>query len=147
MDYDTELQSHNGALLRACAIRSHEHVLDIGCGTGQTTREAARLAATGSALGVDIMEPMIARARELAAVEGLHNVRFEHGDAQVHGFPPQHFDLAMSRYGTMFFADPIAAFRNIRGALRPGGRLVMMVWQAHEANEWSVAIHHALAPY
>jgi SAM-dependent methyltransferase len=147
MDYDAELQSHNAALLPACAIRSHEHVLDIGCGTGQTTREAARLAATGSALGVDITEPMIVRSRALAAAEGLHNVRFELGDAQVHGFLPQHYDIAISRYGTMFFADPIAAFRNIGGALRPGGRLVMMVWQAHEANEWSVAVDQALAPY
>ena len=87
------------------------------------------------------------RARALAAAEGLHNVRFEHGDAQVHSFLPQHYDVAISRYGTMFFADPIAAFRNIGGALRPGGRLVMMVWQAHEANEWSVAVDQALAPY
>jgi SAM-dependent methyltransferase len=147
MDYDAELQSHNAALLPACAIRSHEHVLDIGCGTGQTTREAARLAATGSALGVDITEPMIVRARALAAAESLHNVRFELADAQVHSFLPQHYDVAISRYGTMFFADPIAAFRNIGGALRPGGRLVMMVWQAHEANEWSVAVDQVLAPY
>jgi SAM-dependent methyltransferase len=147
VDYDTELQSHNAALLPACAIRSHEHVLDIGCGRGQTTREAARLASSGSALGVDVTEPMITQARALAAAEGLNNARFEHGDAQVHAFPSQHFDVAISRYGTMFFADPIAAFRNIGGALRPGGRLVMMVWQAHEANEWSAAVHHALGPH
>jgi SAM-dependent methyltransferase len=147
MDYDAELQSHNAVLLPACAIRSHEHVLDIGCGAGQTTREAARLAATGSALGLDITEPMIVQARAAAAAEGLHNVRFEHGDAQVHSFVPRHCDVAISRYGTMFFADPIAAFRNIGGALRPGARLVMMVWQAHEANEWSIAVHRALAPY
>jgi SAM-dependent methyltransferase len=68
-------------------------------------------------------------------------------DAQVHSFLPQHYDVAISRYGTMFFADPVAALRNIGSALRPGGRLVMMVWQAHEANEWSVAVHQALAPY
>ena len=147
MDYDAELQSHNAALLPACAIRSHERVLDIGCGTGQTTREAARLAASGSALGIDITEPMIARARALAAADGLRNIRFEHDDVQAHSFPPQQFDVAISRYGTMFFADPIAAFRNICGALRPGGRLVMMVWQAHETNEWSVAVHQVLAPY
>ena len=147
VDYAAELQSHNAALLPVCAIRSHEHVLDIGCGTGETTREAARLAATGSALGVDITESMIVRARTLAAAEGLHNARFEHGDAQAHGFLPLHCDVAISRYGTMFFADPLAAFRNIAGALRHGGRLVMMVWQAHEANEWSVAVHQALAPY
>lgn len=147
MDFEAELQLHNGPLLRACAIRSHEHVLDIGCGTGQTTREAARCAVSGSALGVDITETMIDRARARAAAEDLHNVRFEHSDAQVHAFPPRYFDLAISRYGTMFFAEPIAAFRNIRSALRPNGRLVMMVWQAHELNEWSVAVHRALAPY
>jgi len=147
VNYELELQFHNRVLLPACAIARHEHVLDIGCGTGQTTRAAVQLAAAGSALGVDAWESMIARARELAAAEGLRNIRFEQGDAQVHGFQPQHFDIAMSRYGTMFFKDPIAAFRNIRDAVRPGGRLVMMVWQAHESNEWSVAIHEALAPY
>jgi SAM-dependent methyltransferase len=122
-------------------------VLDIGCGAGQTTREAARLAASGSALGVDITETMIVRARALASDEGLYNVGFELGDAEVHAFAPQHFDIAISRYGTMFFANPVAAFRNIGCALQPGGRLVMMVWQAHEANEWSIAVHQALAPY
>jgi SAM-dependent methyltransferase len=147
VDYDAELQSHNAALLPACAIRNHEHVLDIGCGTGQTTREAARLAASGSALGVDITESMIDQARALAAAEGLRNVGFELGDGQVHSFLPQHYDVAISRYGTMFFADPIAAFRNIARALRSDGRLVMMVWQAHEVNEWSVAIEQVLAPY
>jgi SAM-dependent methyltransferase len=147
VDYDAELQSHNGVLLPACAIRRREHVLDIGCGTGQTTREAARLAATGSALGIDITESMIVRARELAAAEALSNIRFEHDDVQAHSFPPQRYDVAISRYGTMFFADPIAAFRNVCGALRPGGRLVMMVWQAHEANEWSVVVHEALGAY
>lgn len=147
MDFEAELQLHNEPLLHACAIRSHEHVLDIGCGTGQTTRDAARHAAAGFALGIDITETMIAAARARAASEGLHNLRFEHDDAQVHGFSPQFFELAMSRYGTMFFADPVAAFRNIRSALRPDGRLVMMVWQAHELNEWSIAVHRALAAH
>jgi SAM-dependent methyltransferase len=140
MNYDSELHRHNKVLRRACAILAHERVLDIGCGAGQTTREAARAASHGSALGIDTSAPMIARARELAAAESLHNVRFEHGDAQVHLFAPQGFDVAISRFGTMFFTDPIAAFRNIRAALAPGGRLVMMVWQGHEANDWSVAI-------
>jgi SAM-dependent methyltransferase len=147
MDYDAELQLHHGPLLRACAIRTQEHVLDIGCGPGRTTRDAARLAAVGSALGIDTSESMIARARELAAAEGLRNIRFEHADAQVYGFAPEHFDVAISRYGTMFFANPIAAFHNVHGALRPGGRFVMMVWQSHDLNEWSVAIHRALAPH
>ena len=140
MDYDAELRLHDEVLRRACAILVSEHVLDIGCGTGKTTRDAARLASAGSALGIDTSAPMIARARELAAAEHLRNVRFEHDDAQVHPFRARSFDVAISRFGTMFFADPVAAFRNIRAALKDNGRLVMMVWQSHESNEWSVAI-------
>jgi ubiquinone/menaquinone biosynthesis C-methylase UbiE len=132
-------------LRRACGVQLRDHVLDIGCGTGQTTRQAARTARGGSALGVDISAPAIERARELARAEGLRNVTFEHADAQVHRFPHERFDLAISRFGTMFFDDPGAAFANISRALRPAGRLVMMVWQAHERNEWDVAIHQSLA--
>jgi SAM-dependent methyltransferase len=143
--YDAELRRHNEVLRRALGVRLHDHVLDIGCGAGQTTRQAARTAQAGSALGVDISAPAIERARELARAEGLRNVTFEHANAQVHRFPREHFDLAASRFGTMFFDDPGAAFANIRRALRPAGRLVMMVWQAHERNEWDVAIHQSLA--
>jgi SAM-dependent methyltransferase len=146
MDYDAELRFHNEALRRAAAIAHDEHVLDIGCGTGQTTREAARVAAAGSALGVDSSAAMIARARELAAAEGLPNVYFVQDDAQVHGFTTERYHAAISRFGTMFFANPVAAFRNIGRALRPNGRLVMMVWQQHELNEWSVMIQRSLAP-
>ncbi|MCL1634811.1 methyltransferase domain-containing protein [Luteimonas sp. SX5] len=140
VDYDAELRLHNRAFRHACAILARERVLDIGCGAGQTTRDAARAASAGSAMGIDTSSSMIARARELAAAEDVRNVRFELGDAQTHSFPPQGFDVAISRFGTMFFADPIAAFRNIRGALADDGRLIMMVWQALEANEWSLAI-------
>jgi ubiquinone/menaquinone biosynthesis C-methylase UbiE len=142
--YDAELQRHNEALRRAASVQLGDDVLDIGCGTGQTTRQAAAAAREGSALGVDVSAAAIERARELARAEGLGNVTFEHADAQVHRFPPERFDLAISRFGTMFFDDPGAAFANIRQALRPGGRLVMMVWQSHERNEWDVAIHQAL---
>jgi SAM-dependent methyltransferase len=144
MDYDAELRLHNDVLRRTYGIRRRDRVLDIGCGTGQTTRDAARTAAAGSALGVDISANAIDRARELAHAEGIGNVAFEHADAQVHRFPPNRFDLAISRFGTMFFRDPIAAFANIGRALRLTGPLVMMVWQAHERNEWSVAIDRAL---
>jgi SAM-dependent methyltransferase len=72
------------------------------------------------------------------------DVTFEHANAQVHRLPQERFDLAISRFGTMFFDDPGAAFANIRRALRPAGRLVMMVWQAHERNEWDVAIRQSL---
>jgi SAM-dependent methyltransferase len=143
--YDAELRRHDEVLRRACGIQFRDHVLDIGCGTGQTTRQAARMARAGSALGVDVSAPAIERARELARADGLRNVTFECADAQVYRFPHERFDLAISRFGTMFFAGPAAAFANIRRALRPAGRLVMMVWQAHERNEWDVAIRQALA--
>ncbi|MFC4054519.1 class I SAM-dependent methyltransferase [Actinomadura syzygii] len=142
--YEAELRRHNEVLRRACGVQVDEHVLDIGCGAGETTREAARIARSGSALGVDVSARAIERARELAQAEGLGNVAFECADAQVHSFPQERFDLVTSRFGTMFFADPVAAFTNIGRALRPSGRLVMMVWQSHERNEWDVAIHHAL---
>jgi SAM-dependent methyltransferase len=74
----------------------------------------------------------------------VRNVTFERADAQVHRFPSERFDLAMSRFGTMFFDDPVAAFANVGRALRPAGRLVMMVWQAGERNEWEVAIRQSL---
>lgn len=143
--YDAELRRYNEVLRRAVAVQPHHHVLDIGCGAGQTTRDAARAAREGSALGVDVSAPAFDRARELARAEGLDNVTFELADAQVHRFPLERFDLAMSRFGTMFFADPVTAFANIGRALRPGGRLVMLVWQAPEHNEWDVAIRRALA--
>jgi SAM-dependent methyltransferase len=143
--YDAELRRHNQVLRQACGVQLHDHVLDIGCGTGQTTRQAARTARAGSALGVDISASAIGRARELAQAEGLGNVTFEHANAQVNRFPQHRFDLAISRFGTMFFDDPVAAFANIRRALRPAGRLVMMVWQPHERNDWDVAIRQSLA--
>ena len=143
--YDAELRRHNEVLRWVVGVQLHDHVLDIGCGTGQTTREAARTARAGSALGVDVSATAIRRARELARAEGLRNVTFEPADAQAYRFPQERFDLAISRFGTMFFDDPVAAFTNIGRALRPTGRLVMMVWQAHDRNEWDVAIHQSLA--
>ena len=103
------------------------------------------MAQRGSAFGVDISASAIARARELAQAQGRHNVTFGCADAQVHRFPQVRFDLAISRFGTMFFAGPVAAFANVGRALRPAGRLVMMVWQAHDRNEWDVAIRQSLA--
>jgi len=142
--YDAELRRHNEVLRLAVGVQHHDHVLDIGCGTGLTTREAARAAQSGTALGVDVSAPAIQSARELARVEQLGNVTFEEANAQTHNFPQDHFDLAISRFGTMFFDNPVDAFANIRKALRPAGRLTMMVWQSAEHNEWAVAIHQAL---
>lgn len=144
IDYDAELQLHNEQFRAALEIRAADRVLDIGCGTGQTTRDAALAACDGNALGVDINGDMIARAREQADREGVPNVRFEVGDAQAHPFQSGAFDVAISRFGTMFFSDPDIAFRNIARAIRAGGRLVTMVWRAHDRNEWAVAIDQAL---
>ena len=142
--YDAELRRHNEILRGACAVRSRDDVLDIGCGSGQTTREAARAAQAGSVLGVDVSAPAIERARELPHAEGIRNVTFECADAAAYRFPRERFDVAISRFGTMFFEDPAAAFANISRALRPAGRLVMMVWQAGERNEWDVTIRQSL---
>ncbi len=140
--YDAELRRHAEVLRRAVDIRLDDHVLDIGCGAGQTTRQAAERARAGGALGVDISAAAIERARALA--HGLGNVTFEQADAQVHRFPPARFDQVISRFGTMFFDDPVAAFANIGRSLRPAGRLAMMVWQARERNEWDVALRRSL---
>jgi SAM-dependent methyltransferase len=145
IDYDAELQRHNEVLRRVLGVQAHEHVLDIGCGGGLTSCEAALMATAGRVLGVDVSAPAIERAREGARAQGLRNISFEHGDAQVYPFPRARFHLAMSRFGTMFFEDPVAAFANVGGALAAGGRLVMMVWQAQDRNEWDVAIREALA--
>ena len=145
MDYDAELRIHNARLRRVYDIGLDDSVVDIGCGTGQTTRDAARAAVVGRVLGVDTSASAIERARELAAGEQLHNVTHTVADAQVHSFDDEEFDVAISRFGTMFFAEPASAFRNIARALRPGARLVMMVWQDRARNEWAVSIGNALA--
>jgi len=144
MDYDAELRLLNEVLRRAYSIRRRDRILDIGCGAGQTTREVARLALDGRALGVDCSAEAIARARELARAEGIRNATFEDADAENHPFVSEDFDVVISRFGTMFFRDPVAGFANIGRALRPAGRLVMMVWQGPEQNEWFLAIEEAL---
>ena len=144
--YDAELRKHNEHFRAAVNAGPRDRVLDIGCGAGQTTRDAARLAVQGSVIGVDVSAEMLEVARGRSSEQGLRNVRFEQGDAQVQAFPADHFDLCISRFGVMFFADPAAAFVNIARAMRPGGRLVWMVWQSRERNEWATAIPRALAP-
>ncbi|TCJ93500.1 class I SAM-dependent methyltransferase [Nocardia alba] len=144
-DYDAELRLHQAHFFAAAKVGRGDRVLDIGCGTGQTTREAARAAVDGSALGVDISEVMLDRARRISADEGPSNVGFELADAQVHPFAPAAFDLCISRFGVMFFADPLAAFTNIARAIRPGGRLAWLVWQGHDRNEWATVFSDVLA--
>jgi SAM-dependent methyltransferase len=143
-DYDAELSRYRAPLQAAAAVDGDDHVLDIGCGAGRTTCDAARTAVRGSALGVDLSDPMLADARRRAARERIRNVAFELADAQVHPFRPARFSLGISRFGTMFFADPVAAFANVGRALRPGARLVQLVWQAGDRQEWLNAIRGAL---
>jgi SAM-dependent methyltransferase len=124
--YDAVNGGMNKPLFAAAAIAAPDRVLDIGCGTGQTTRLAARQAVHGHAVGVDLSAPMLEQARTAAAEERLPNATFVQGDAQVHAFPRDGFDVAISRGGIMYFADPVAAFTNIGRALRPGGRLAFV---------------------
>ncbi|CAN7535422.1 class I SAM-dependent methyltransferase [Rhizobium rhizogenes] len=144
--YDAELKRHNGHLRAAASVGVRDCVLDIGCGAGQSTREAARIAVEGAAIGVDTSPEMLEVARQRSEEAGLRNIAFEEGDAQHHAFPTAHFDLCISRFGVMFFADPTAAFANVARAMRQGARLAWMVWQSQEHNEWSGAIRRALAP-
>jgi SAM-dependent methyltransferase len=143
--FDAETRPHNERFRAAADVAPRDRVLDIGCGTGQTTRDAARAAVAGSALGIDLSAQMLEHARRLSREEGLANVSFRQADAQVHRFPEASFEVGISRFGTMFFADPVAAFGNIGQALTHGGRLVLMVWQARDRNEWTMAIREALA--
>jgi SAM-dependent methyltransferase len=124
------------ALLDAVAIAPADRVLDIGCGCGATTRLAARSASEGHALGIDLSGPMLRRAAADAAAEGLTNVTFQRSDAQVHAFRPAGFDVAISRFGVMFFSDPVAAFANVGTALVPTGRLAFLCWQDLTRNDW-----------
>ena len=143
--FDRSIAAYHLPFLDAAAIGTGEHVLDVGCGTGQTTCDAARRAPGGGALGVDLSAEMIAFARRLATAEGLGNARFEQADAQIHPFDAGSFDVAISRTGAMFFGGPDAAFANIARALRPRGRLVLLAWQPLPANEWVAELTAALA--
>ncbi len=143
--YDRSARDYQAALNEAAAIESTHRVLDIGCGNGESTRIAARAADRGSALGIDLSTKMLARARALAAAEGISNANFERGDAQVHPFESNAFDVAISRFGAMFFADRAAAMSNVARAIKPGGRIVMLGWQELGKNEWLQEIRAALS--
>jgi ubiquinone/menaquinone biosynthesis C-methylase UbiE len=130
------LGAHGEEALRIHPPAPGEHVLDIGCGFGETTQRIAGLVGPeGSVLGLDAAERFVDLAREEAEAAGLENVDFTVSDLQVTEFE-QRFDYAFSRMGTMFFANPVPALRNVRRALVPGGRLCMVVWRRKLENEW-----------
>jgi SAM-dependent methyltransferase len=124
------------ALFSAARLDAGESVLDLGCGCGATTLAAARIVAPGNALGIDLSAPMLEVARRRRDAAGLTNVAFEQADAQVHALTYDAFDVAISRFGTMFYADAAAAFSNVARALRRGGRLAFASWQPLAANDW-----------
>ena len=144
--FDSSVRHLHRRLVEAAAVAPDDRVLDLGCGSGQCTRDAARQATRGEAVGIDLSRPMLRVAEETAAREGLGNVRFVHGDAQVPPFEPGTFDVAVSRTGAMFFADQVAAFTNVARALRPGGRLALVSWRSAAENEWFTSLVHALRP-
>ena len=139
-------QESTALLLRRLGLASGESVLEIGCGTGALTVPlATEVGERGRVIAVDISEPMLGAARQRMGEHGLRNVTLLHGDAQVFDFEPAAFDLATSRMGIMFFADPVAAFRNIGGALKPSGRLVFACWAPLEENQhWLISYEIAL---
>lgn len=127
------------------AIDATDIVLDVGCGTGRATRDIAKIAADGSALGIDLSGPMLQVARDRSKAESLSNVSFVQGDAQVFEFEADSFDLAVSSFGAMFFGDATAAYTNIGRALKPGGRLAVLTWREIERNEWLMGLRSSLA--
>jgi SAM-dependent methyltransferase len=142
-EYERLLGVFDSILLDATDVRAGDVCLDVGCGTGATTRALAARAVDGRAVGLDLSGPMLTIAREAAGRAGLGNVDFVQADAQVHAFEPASFDVAVSRMGCMFFGDPAAAFTNVGRALRPGGRLAVTIWRAATANGWITAIDDA----
>jgi SAM-dependent methyltransferase len=143
--YDAMAEEFNTHLFAAAALTETSRVLDIGCGTGRTTRVAARRARRGRVLGIDVSAPMLERARHLTAAEGVTNADFVLDDAQIHRFHTASFDVALSRAGVMFFADPVTAFANIGGALEPDGRLVFLT-HSHVSKRFR-AIYETLAEH
>ena len=139
-------------LLARLGLTGGESVLEIGCGTGALTAPlAAAVGDNGRVVSIDISEPMLGAARQRVGEHGLRNVTLLHGDAQVFDFEPAAFDLATSRMGVMFFADPAAAFRNIGGALKPGARLVFACWaplaeNRHWLISYDIAFRHLGPP-
>ncbi len=134
---DQQLGPIGLAAMARAALAPGERVLDIGCGCGQSTLQLGeRVTASGSVLGVDVATAMIERARARARDSGMAHLRFENADAQSFAFAPGAFDIAFSRFGVMFFADPVTAFANVRTALAPGGRLAVLCWQEIRRNPW-----------
>jgi ubiquinone/menaquinone biosynthesis C-methylase UbiE len=133
-------------LIEAVTARAPRTLLDVGCGTGATTLAAARsLGAPGACTGIDISAPMIAVARARAEQESLP-VHFTVADAETHAFAPARFDAIMSRFGVMFFGDPVRAFTNLRRAARNDAELRFVAWRSADENPFMTTAERAAAP-
>ncbi|MDA3039530.1 MAG: class I SAM-dependent methyltransferase [Actinomycetota bacterium] len=146
--FDTMLAPHGRALLDVLQPMRGERVLDVGCGFGTTALDVARsVGDEGGVHGVDLSSAMVERARERADAAGLGNATFQVGDAQVDPLAPHTpYDAATSRFGVMFFDNPVAAFTNVRAAVRPGGRLGFVCWQGAAANPFFTIGARVLLP-
>lgn len=143
---DRVLEPFEDLLVRAVATRSAHRVLDVGCGTGATTLAVARLlGVNGEVVGVDISEPMISVARARAAHDGS-TATFFRADAQTHPFEPATFDLITSRFGVMFFEDPVCAFANLRRAATVDAELYLFAWRSAAENPFMTTAERAAAP-
>jgi SAM-dependent methyltransferase len=135
-------------MLAAAGLQPGQRVLDVGCGQGTTTLRAAQAVAPGgAAVGVDISAALVALARRRASAVGVGNAEFVHADAQTHPFQERGFDAVVSRFGTMFFQDPDAAFANLGRAVRPGGRLAIVCPHDPRKTEWVAVAFAAAAPH
>lgn len=149
---DASLIPFGQQAMEAAEIVTGERVLDIGCGCGDTSFEIARrVGPDGHVQGIDISERILAQARGRAVSSVASNVAFECADAQPHRFDSMAFDVVYSRFGIMFFDDPVAAFSNIRQAIKPGGRMAFICWRPINANQWvrlplEVAANHLPLP-
>ena len=130
------LTQHSEAIFPALPVREGDRVLDVGCGFGDTAIKLAKLVGpTGEVVGIDCCDAFLEYARRDARTRGLANVTFVRGDAEV-ALPADQYDFVFARFGTMFFANPVAGLRNMRKALRPGGRMVHIVWRNRADNPW-----------
>jgi SAM-dependent methyltransferase len=131
-DLDAQLEPFGIFVVGKLGLRSGDRVVDVGCGAGATSLMLAERVRPGQVVGIDISGPLLERARQRG--EGIENLRFENADAQSFAFAPASHDAVFSRFGVMFFADPTAAFRNLRTALRTGGKLGFVCWRAMRDN-------------
>ncbi len=143
--FDRMLERPSNRLMGAAAVESNSRVLDVGCGTGHSSRIVAQCANHGEVVGIDASPSMIAKARERARQEGLTNLRFIQADASTYRFEPASFDLAISQFGLMYFDDPGKAFANIASALKPGAPLVFLCWQYLTFNEYRMIDRRAFS--